>query len=145
MDRERMKWRMRTKCLYSFYSYMTCSKRFSSISIRLVERAQVMFRLRVLLCVSVMRFDFFQLVTSSSLDLVFVRRVCAVSVEMRTVLPKPTSFTRWPLSILAGMEFYKNMQIGYDSYLSTLLLFAMKTDYPRCLKSSGCPGTFCKW
>ena len=85
---------MRTKCLYSFYSYMTCSKRFSSISIRLVERAQVMFRLRVLLCVSVMRFDFFQLVTSSSLDLVFVRRVCAVSVEMRTVLPKPTSFTR---------------------------------------------------
>lgn len=47
--------------------------------------------------------------------------------------------------ILAGMDFYKSMQIEQRDYLATLLLYAMKTDYPRCLLSAGCPGTFCKW
>lgn len=46
--------------------------------------------------------------------------------------------------ILSGMEYYKTMQIPQNDYLSTLLLFSMKTDYPRCLLSAGCPGTFCR-
>lgn len=46
--------------------------------------------------------------------------------------------------VLAGMEYYKSMQIPQNDYLSSLLLFSMKTDYPRCLLTPGCPGTFCR-
>lgn len=46
--------------------------------------------------------------------------------------------------ILSAIDYYKSNQIPEDDYLANLLLFAMKTDYPRCLLSSGCPGQFCR-
>ena len=41
--------------------------------------------------------------------------------------------------IMTAIDYYKNQQIPEEDYLSNLLLFAMKTDYPRCLLSAGCP------
>ena len=46
--------------------------------------------------------------------------------------------------IMSAIDYYKTQQIPEEDYLANLLLFAMKTDYPRCLLSSGCPGQFCR-
>ena len=47
--------------------------------------------------------------------------------------------------LFTGMDYYKSMNLPKEDYLANLLLYSMKTDYPRCLLSAGCPGQFCKW
>lgn len=47
--------------------------------------------------------------------------------------------------ILSAIDFYKTERFAEEDYLSNLLLYSMKTDYPRCLLSEGCPGKFCRW
>ena len=49
--------------------------------------------------------------------------------------------------LLTGMNYYNSTSLPKEDYLSSLLLFSMKTDYPRCLlsASSNCPGQFCRW
>lgn len=47
--------------------------------------------------------------------------------------------------ILAGMEFYKNMQIGYDSYLVDAAALRDEDGLSALSEIERLSGTFCKW